>query len=67
MYVGSGADGLSLHLAGFANDLIRSSLDDASGSGKVCTGAHEVDIDVASCLATFIDAPEQDQQWPRYV
>ena len=58
-----GADGLRLHLLWLANDLIRSTLDDTASLGKLSANAHEVGIDVTSCLATFIDAPTGYQQF----
>lgn len=48
---------LCLHLLGLPDDLIWSSLDDTAGFGKLGANAHEVGVDVASGLATFIDAP----------
>lgn len=54
-----GSDCLGFHLVGLADDFVGGSLDDAAGSGELGADAHEVGIDVASCLAAFVDAPER--------
>lgn len=45
------------HALGVAYDLVRNPLDDAAGPGELSANAHEEDIDVAGCLAAFVDAP----------
>lgn len=52
-----GAHSLRLHQRRLAHDLIRRSLDDAACSRQLRGDAHEVSVDVASGLATFVDAP----------
>lgn len=54
-----GSDCLGFHLVGLADDFVGGSLDDAAGSGELGADAHEVGVDVASCLAAFVDAPER--------
>lgn len=56
----SSTHSLSLHLLWFSNDLVRSSLHDTPGPGQRGTDAHEIFVDVASCLATFVDAPDDN-------
>ena len=53
-----GTNGLNLHKIGLADSLVRSSLDNTSGPGELRTNAHEIGVNVACCLATFVDAPE---------
>lgn len=50
---------LRLHLIRLPNDLVRSSLDDTARLGQLSADTHEIGVDVASGLATFIDAPAQ--------
>ena len=52
-----GSDSLLLHLLGITDNLIGSTLYDAAGLWKLGADAHEVSINVASCLTTFVDAP----------
>jgi len=54
-----GTDCLGLHLVGLADDFVGGSLDDAAGSGELSADAHKVGVDVTSCLAAFVDAPER--------
>lgn len=53
----SSADSLRLHLLRLANDLVRSTLDDTARLRKLSADTHEVGIDIASSLATLVDAP----------
>jgi len=48
---------LRLHLLWLADDLVWSSLNDTAGLGQLGPHPHEVCVNVASGLTTFIDAP----------
>ena len=56
----SRSDSLCLHLIRVSNNLIRRALNDAARLWELCSDTHEIDIDVASCLATLIDAPSSN-------
>ncbi len=53
----SGGNSLLPHALGVSDDLVRSTLDNAAGFGELSADAHEEDVDVAGCLAAFVDAP----------
>ena len=53
----SGRDSLLPHALWMTDDLIGCSLNNASGFGKLRADAHEEDVDIAGCLAAFIDTP----------
>lgn len=52
-----GSDCLLLHLLVVADDLVRGTLDDAAGLGKLRANTHKIGVNIASCLTTFVDAP----------
>ena len=53
----SSSNSLLAHLFRVADDVIRHALHNAPSSRELSAHAHEIGIDVASCLAAFIDAP----------
>ena len=53
-----GANSLSLHQLRLPDDFVWSALHNTTSLGEIGAYAHEVGIDVASCLATFVDAPK---------
>ena len=52
-----GSDCLLLHLLVIADDLVWGTPDDAAGFGKLRANTHEIGVNIASCLTTFVDAP----------
>lgn len=54
---GGSSDCLLFQFLLIANDLIRSTLDNAAGLGQLRENTHEVGINIASCLTALIDAP----------
>jgi hypothetical protein len=53
-----GANSLGLHQLRLPNDFVWSALHNTTGLGEIGSYAHEVDVDIASCLATFVDTPK---------
>ena len=61
MFLGS-ADGLCSHLFGNADCFVGYALDNTTGLGKVRASAHEVDVNITSCLTSFVYAPISHQR-----
>ena len=53
----SARNSLLSHALGVAEDPVWCAGNDPPRRGKLSTNSHEVDIDVTSCLTTFVDAP----------